>query len=143
MIAVDSGFLYALADASDAWHPRALSQRHTVEEGWITTWPVLAEVCHLFLRRLGAEPATVLMADVAAGLVEVWSPPAAQIGEIAPLLRKYASLPMDLADASLVLLAEHLGHGRMLTTDERDFGAYRWKSRKPFKNVLAATQPSL
>ena len=51
-------------------------------------------------------------------------------------MRQYASLPMDLADASLVLLAEHLGHGRILSTDGRDFGAYRWKSRKPFVNLL-------
>lgn len=137
MIAVDSGFLYALADAKDAWHALAMAQRHTAEEGWVTTWPVLAEVCHLFKRRLGMEPALWLMTDVAAGLVQIWNPPAAAVDEIAPLMRKYASLPMDLADASLVLLAEHLGHGRILTTDERDFGAYRWKSRKPFKNLLA------
>ncbi len=143
MIAVDSGYLYALADASDHWHARALAQRHTLDEGWVTTWPVLTEVCHLFLRRLGTEPAVVLMADVAAGLVAVWSPPAAAMAAVAPLMRKYAALPMDLADASLVLLASHLDHGRILTTDERDFGAYRWKSRKPFKNVLVASQPNL
>jgi len=51
-------------------------------------------------------------------------------------MRKYADLPMDLADASLVILAEHLGHGRILTTDTRDFDAYRWKERKPFENLL-------
>lgn len=45
-------------------------------------------------------------------------------------------LPMDLADASLVIAAEDLGSGRILFTDRRDFGAYRWKSRKPFKNLL-------
>ena len=44
---------------------------------------------------------------------------------------------MDLADASLVLLAEHLGHGRILSTDERDFGVHRWKRTKPFDNLLA------
>ena len=44
---------------------------------------------------------------------------------------------MDLADASLVILAEHLGHGRILTTDNRDFKAYRWKERKPLENLLA------
>ena len=38
-------------------------------------------------------------------------------------------------------MAEHLGHGRILTTDTRDFGAYRWKSRKPFKNVLQEMKP--
>jgi hypothetical protein len=41
----------------------------------------------------------------------------------------YADLPMDLADASLVILAEHLGHGRILSTDKRDFHTYRWKNR--------------
>jgi predicted nucleic acid-binding protein len=44
---------------------------------------------------------------------------------------------MDLADASLVLLAEALGHGRIATTDERDFKTYRWKNRRPFTNLLA------
>jgi hypothetical protein len=49
---------------------------------------------------------------------------------------------MDLADASLVLLADHLGHGRILTTDQRDFGAYRWKQRQPFTNLLARDLPA-
>jgi predicted nucleic acid-binding protein len=43
---------------------------------------------------------------------------------------------MDLADASLVILAEELGKGDILSTDQRDFGVYRWKNRKPFKNLL-------
>ena len=43
---------------------------------------------------------------------------------------------MDLADASLVLLAEFLEDGRILSTDRRDFKSYRWKSRKPFTNLL-------
>jgi predicted nucleic acid-binding protein len=41
------------------------------------------------------------------------------------LLERYNDLPMDLADASLVVLAEHLGHGRILTCDRRDFLTYR------------------
>jgi Predicted nucleic acid-binding protein, contains PIN domain len=52
------------------------------------------------------------------------------------LTRRYAALPMDLADASLVILAEHLGHGRILSTDMRDFETYRWKNHHPFKNLL-------
>ena len=34
-------------------------------------------------------------------------------------MKAYADLPMDLADASLVLLAEALNHGRILSTDRR------------------------
>ena len=43
---------------------------------------------------------------------------------------------MDLADASLVILAEHLDSGRILSTDEREFGSYRWKNHRAFKNLL-------
>ena len=52
------------------------------------------------------------------------------------LMQKYRDLPMDLADASLVILAEHLGGGRILSTDRRDFHAYRWKNRRPFQNLM-------
>lgn len=51
-------------------------------------------------------------------------------------MQQYADLPMDLADASLVLLAKELGEGRIVTTDERDFHAYRWKNAHPFQNLL-------
>jgi HD-GYP domain-containing protein (c-di-GMP phosphodiesterase class II) len=34
------------------------------------------------------------------------------------------------------LLAEELGHGRILSTDERDFKTYRWKNHEPFENLL-------
>jgi predicted nucleic acid-binding protein len=43
---------------------------------------------------------------------------------------------MDLADASLVILADELGHGRILSTDQRDFNTYRWKNHEPFENLL-------
>ena len=38
---------------------------------------------------------------------------------------QYETLPMDYADASLVVLAERLGHGQILPTDRRDFQIYR------------------
>ncbi len=137
MIAVDAGFLFALADADDAWHDRAVSKTETAREGWMTTWPALAEATHLLSQRLDVSFAHSLMEEVADGVLHVWDIPRADLAKIAPLMQRYANLPMDLADASLVLLAEHLGHGRILTTDERDFGTYRWKSRKPFHNLLA------
>ena len=51
-------------------------------------------------------------------------------------MRRYQDLPMDLADASLVILAEQLGEGRILSTDMRDFSGYRWKNKLPFTNLL-------
>jgi uncharacterized protein len=51
-------------------------------------------------------------------------------------MRRYRELPMDLADASLVLLAEEIGTGSIVSTDQRDFHSYRWKNREPFFNLL-------
>jgi len=136
MLIVDAGFLFALADATDRWHDKALSWAATAAQGWVTTWPVVAETCHLLTTRLHPAPALRLLEDIGAGGLEIWTPPVAQASRMAGLMRQYAKLPMDLADASLVLLAEHLGHGRILSTDQRDFGTYRWKSREPFVNLL-------
>ena len=137
MIAIDAGFLFGLVDRRDRWHARCVAFLPSQSEGWITTWPVLAEATYLCSKWLGAAQAAALMDDVAEGGIGVWNPPMSTYSQVPSLMRKYAALPMDLADASLVLLAEHLGHGRILSTDERDFKTYRWKQRKPFVNLLA------
>ena len=136
MIIADAGFFYALIDRRDAWHSRAVSALDTQAEGWITTWPVLTEATHLLTRWIGTDAAQALLREVADGVIAVWSWPLAHTERMVQLMARYASLPMDLADASLVLLAEELGHGRILTTDARDFGAYRFKSQQPFQNLL-------
>jgi len=137
MILVDAGFLYALLDKDDAWHVRASAAAEAIKEKWITTWPVLTEAVHLIGRWLGVDQAVALMQDIALGDIALWDIAPETCRKVPALMKHYADLPMDLADASLVLLAESLGHGRILTTDERDFRTYRWKSRRPFQNMLA------
>ncbi|MFM7903933.1 MAG: DNA-binding protein, partial [Microcystis sp.] len=51
-------------------------------------------------------------------------------------MERYEDIPMDLADASLVVLAENLGHGRILTSDRRDFSIYRWQDNHTFQNLF-------
>jgi uncharacterized protein len=136
MILADTGFFYALLDRDDAWHARCRDAAAALEEGLVTTWPVLTEAVHLVSRSLGVEPAAALMEEVADGEVVVWDMTPESRAKVPTLLRRYADLPMDLADASLVLLAESLGHGRILTTDQRNFRAYRWKTRRPFEPLL-------
>ena len=50
------------------------------------------------------------------------------------LMSKYRDTPMDLADASLVAVAEALDDARVFTLD-RDFQIYRWKGRRKFEVV--------
>ncbi len=137
MIAVDSGVFLALADRTDPWHKRVKAHWDQPTEPWVTTWCVLTEACHLLGARLDPRFPAWLMDDAAEGNLAIWVPPKQVLPRIPELMRHYANLPMDLADASLVLLAEHLGHGRILSTDERDFNACRWKQHKPFDNLLA------
>ena len=49
-------------------------------------------------------------------------------------MEKYRDVPMDLADASLVAVAEALDFKRVFTLDS-DYRVYRWKGRKHFDLV--------
>ena len=55
--------------------------------------------------------------------------------QIVAVLARYADLPMDYADATLVALAEQLGISKIATIDANDFSVYRVRGRK-FEQVL-------
>ncbi|HEX7671472.1 MAG TPA: PIN domain-containing protein [Polyangiaceae bacterium] len=137
MILADTGFWLALANPKDRDHVIAVGALEEIREPLTTTWPVLTETCHLLLSRHGAGAARKLLESGKNGAFEVFQLEAAHLGRISELMKRYENLPMDLADASLVVAAEVLGSGRILSTDRRDFRAYRWKDRKPFKNLIA------
>jgi hypothetical protein len=107
-----------------------------LEEGLIATRPVPAEALRLIVRRLGVEPAAAVAENVAADDLAVCDLRPESPGTVAALMRRYADLPMDLADASLVLWAESPRHGRSLTTSQRDLRADRRNPRQPFKSLL-------
>jgi predicted nucleic acid-binding protein len=137
MILADTGFWVALANARDRYHQEAKRALAAIDEPLITTWPVMTETCHLLLVRVSEQSVRAFIESGTGGAFEIFELSREHLPRIGELMLKYAKLPMDLADASLVVLAEHLGSGRILSTDKRDFGAYRWKNRKPFANLLA------
>ncbi|MEE8523388.1 MAG: PIN domain-containing protein [Thermoanaerobaculia bacterium] len=136
MVIADTGFWIALANRRDKFHGRAKAWLDAIDEPLVTTWPVMAETCHLLLHRLGPESQWKYVDSCSRGAFDLFQLERSTTPRVAALMQKYADLPMDLADASLVLLAEHLGHGRILSTDQRDFMAYRWKQHEPFHNLL-------
>jgi predicted nucleic acid-binding protein len=138
MVIADTGFWLALANRRDAHHDRAVRALNGLgDERLVVTWPVMTETCYLLLDRLGSAAQGRFIASHGAGAFEIADPAVHPPDRIATLMKKYEELPMDLADATLVLLAESLGHGRILSVDRRDFGTYRWKDRHPFENLLA------
>lgn len=136
MILVDTGFWLALASNKDRHHDAAKRALAKVDEQLVTTWPVMTETCHLLGSRVGERAARAFVDSGTRGAFEVFDLSVQHLPRIGELMRRYAKLPMDLADASLVIAAEQLGSGRILSTDQRYFSAYRWKNRKPFHNLL-------
>lgn len=136
MIIVDSGFFIALLDRKDVHHGRAKEILRELDEPIITTMAIITEVSYVVLLRLGWPVLVRFLKSLEDGFCHLFDVRFDHLGRIATVVRKYRDLPADFADASLILLAEELGHGRILTTDQRDFGTYRWKERKPFVNLL-------
>lgn len=133
-VLVDTGPLVAWFDAADAHHAPVRSFLGDYEGELISTWPVLTEVCHLLPDRWVA----TFLRWVGTGGITVVDVPSVATLALADRMDKYADLPMDLADASLIWLAEALGVLDVLTLDRRDFGVYRTERGKALRNVLDA-----
>ncbi len=125
MILVDTGPLVALFDPSDGDHGRCVEVLERIREPIATTVPVLTEAFHL----LG--PASVgssrLMEFVADGGLQVTFLDDRGIQRSFELMAQYSNVPMDLADASLVTVAERLNLRKVFTIDRNEFATYRIK----------------
>ena len=132
-VVVDSGVLVALFDAHDAHHARALDFMRSFRGELLTNVAVLTEVLHLLDFSVRAQ--RDLLSWVRAGGVTLSPLPDEDLDRIAELLEKYADLPADFADLSLVVLCERLGIREVATVD-RDFEIYRVRGGKALRNAF-------
>ena len=123
MILVDTGPLAGLFDPRDSAHQDARRRLAKIREPLITTVPVLTEVFHLL--DPGSRGAAAVQEFIEAGGVSVWFLTTATLARAFELMQRYADHPMDLADASLVVAAEHFKTARVFTLDRTDFSTYR------------------
>ena len=130
---LDTGALVSLLDRSQAGHGAFTDFFDTWTGPVVSTEAVLTEATHLLGRVRGGRQACVDF-FLAGGVMLVPST-AGTLRRARQLLEEYADLPMDYADATLVVLAEELGTNIVFTTDRRDFGVYRIKRRQRFRIV--------
>ena len=57
----------------------------------------------------------------------------AGLPEIVSLMERYANVPMDFADATLVFLSESLGAADLLTLDRRGFSTFRTRKKESWR----------
>ncbi|MCZ2089003.1 MAG: PIN domain-containing protein [Burkholderiales bacterium] len=133
---IDSGPLLALFNAADAWHARVVDWlRQHPDIALVSTWPVLTEVCALLARRMHNQAALDFLLWVERGGVQVDTPATSSLAQMRRLAQRFASLPFDLADASIAEAAERLGLRRILSIDA-DFDVYRDARGRPLANLL-------
>jgi uncharacterized protein len=132
-VLLDTGVIVALLDRSERNHAACVEVVTALAAPLVTCEAVIAEACYL-LRSIRGAPDAVL-ANVERGIFQVPFRLDAAVRAIRVLMKRYATVPMDLADACLVHLAETLETGAILTLDS-DFGVYRWRRRRSFELLV-------
>jgi predicted nucleic acid-binding protein len=123
-VLVDTGPLVARFDPSERLHGRCREEfRRLRHRRRVTSLAVITEATYLLTFSARAQRA--LLKWVAAGGLEIAGMTPADVSRAVDLMERYERLPMDFADATLVVLAERLGSETIFTLDRRDFAIYR------------------
>jgi uncharacterized protein len=128
---LDTGVLYALADADDAWHHRVRDFLTRERQMLLTPSTVVPEAAYLIRSRLGPRVEKEFVESLAAGEITVENLSQADLVRCAQLLGDYSFL--GLVDASLMAVAERLKLKALVTTDRRDFRRVRPKHLAAFE----------
>ena len=134
-ILIDSGPFIALFDADDAYHRRIRDFLKGQQYRLISTLAVFTEVSYFLSVNINAQRdfyewvirRGVIISDINQN----------DMPRIAELTEKYADLPMDFADATLVVAAEKTGIREIISLD-KDFDVYRLPGREQIRNVYHA-----
>jgi uncharacterized protein len=121
-ILLDTGPLVAVLDSADQGHKHCVDLWNDIADRCITTEAVVTEATHLVGR---AGPASLPLELLLAARIPIVSLEHAGHEHAVRLMRRYAKLPMDYADASLVVVADALRLKTVFTLDRKGFRAYR------------------
>lgn len=127
MIVVDTGVLYALADASDTHHASCTRWLRATSDELVVPALVITEAAYLIGSR-GGPAMEALFLDALSpqrrfrvGQLD----PERDLPRIAALVRAYSNLPLGTVDAAVVALAERLECDTIATVDRKDFSIVR------------------
>jgi predicted nucleic acid-binding protein len=130
-VLLDTGPIVALLRAGDLDHHRCRAFLEGFKGEFVTTEAVLTEAMAL-LSKVRRGPRAVLDFFLKGGAALVPQSPQS-LERARELVEKYEDVPMDFADATLVVLAEELETGEIFTLDRRGFRVYRWGRNRGFR----------
>ena len=130
-VLLDTGPLVALFKRNDTHHARAVAWFKGHRGALLTTEAVITEAWHLV-----SEPARLPLVRFVAAACEVCGFGVDGQARILAVLERYADMPMDYADATLIVLGEIEKITASASIDVGDFSVYRMANGKPLKLVF-------
>lgn len=121
-VLLDTGVLVALLSKADQFHQWATATVTTVNHPLLTCEAVITEACFLLQRDSRNQQAVLSLVN--RGAIQITFCLSDQVNAIEELINRYANVPMSLADACLVRMAELYPESTVLTLDS-DFRIYR------------------
>ena len=129
-ILLDTGAFVAMLDRSEGKHAQCAEFLKTFRGEIYSTEPVLTETLYLLGPSIKAEKACVDF--ILQGGVNLVPQSHESLSRAIVLMEKYNDIPMDFADATLVVLAEEADIDEVFTLDVKGFRAYRIHGRRSF-----------
>lgn len=134
MTLTDAGPLVALVDAGEPDHKRCREALDTLQLPLTTSWPAFTEAIYLLGRAAGWPAQEALWKLVERSILMLADPTPELTARAAELMRRYRDHPMDLADATLVALAEH-GDDKLIFTLDAHFRSYQLRGRRHLRVI--------
>lgn len=132
-VLVDAGPLIALFDKDDRYHLEMMAFVRNGKFRFVTTTAVMTEVSHML--DFSAKAQIHFLEWVMREGVILHEITQHDIGRIMELIQKYKDLPMDFADATLVVAAERTGMRKIISIDS-DFDVYRLPGKERIVNIF-------
>lgn len=133
-ILLDTGPLVALLNTQDQYHVWTKTEVGTIEQPFLSCEAVMMEACFLLRRLHGGEAKALAL--LARGIIQVAFRLETEVDAVNNLMNRYRSVPMSLADACLVRMAEVYTHSPIMPLD-KDFRIYR----KAGKEIISVIMP--
>ena len=130
---VDAGPLIALFDRSDKYFLKSVQFMETYRGKLWTTWPVITEASHML--DFSTKAQSNLLKWISRGGLHLFDLGEKHVDRLLQLTQKFDDVPMDLADASLIVLSEEKGYNEIISIDS-DFYIYRDIRNKYLTNVF-------
>lgn len=130
---IDSGPIIALFDKNDHYHKKVLEFVKTYRGEFVTSWAVITEVSHMLDFDLRVQIDFLKWVEL--GGLSLYDIPQNEIANIRTMMEKYLDIPMDLADASLMYIANKEKIENIVSIDN-DFYIYRTLKKTNLHNLL-------